>query len=69
MLNKLRKRQGIGRSGRGGMWVTAGVLQSQDEPHGEEPAIAHAPADEEEEQGLGEWAAEEENEEHEEIEH
>ena len=44
------------------------LIASQDEPHGEEPAIAHAPADEEEEQGLGEWAAEEENEEHEEVE-
>ena len=44
----------------------AELIASQDEPHGEEPAIAHAPADEEEEQGLGEWAAEEENEEHEE---
>jgi hypothetical protein len=44
------------------------LIASQDEPHGEEPAIAHAPADEEEEQGLGEWAAEEENEEHEEDE-
>ena len=32
------------------------------------PAIAHALADEEEEQGLGEWATEEENEGHEEDE-
>jgi hypothetical protein len=46
----------------------AELIASQDEPHGEEPAIAHAPADDEEEQGLGEWAAEEENEEHEEDE-
>jgi hypothetical protein len=27
-LNKLRKRRGIGRSGRGGMWMTAGVRSS-----------------------------------------
>ena len=46
----------------------AELIASQDEPHREEPTIAHALADEEEEQGLGEWAAEEENEEHEEDE-
>ena len=40
----------------------------QDEPHREEPTSAQALVDEEEEQGLGEWAAEEENEEHEEDE-
>ena len=46
----------------------AELIAPQDEPHREEPTIAHALADEEEEQGLGEWAAEEENEEHKEDE-
>ena len=44
------------------------LIASQDEPHEEEPAIDQAPAEQKEEQDLGEWAAEEEYEEHEEDE-
>ena len=44
-----------------------GFIASQDEPHEEEPAIDQAPAEEEEKQDSGEWAAEEEYEEDEEV--
>ena len=43
----------------------AELIAPQDAPHREEPAITQALVDVEEEQGLGEGAAGEENEEHE----
>ena len=67
MLSKLRKRRGIGRSGRGEMWVTAGMRSSshrRTSPTGRSWRSRMPWRMRRRSKGLGEWAAEEENEEH-----